>query len=99
MEGVGLGVGEHLVHLLLESQYLLPQFVGLLGVAHVLLAGLHQFLVLAHQEPVVLLQDADLLLVVVVHLHADVLAAVQHVLVTLEDLQLHLQFVAASLGS
>ena len=68
-----------LVNLLLQLDYFESQLVGLLGLSHVTLTSLGQFLVLRSQELVVLLQHVDLLLVVTVHLHAQLLRPVQGV--------------------
>lgn len=77
-------------------------FLYLFVLVLVLLAHLGQPFVLVDQESVLLLQDLGLLVVVVVHLHAQVLAPVHHVcafagnfnlLTQIPDLLLELEFI------
>jgi hypothetical protein len=96
-EGTSLWVGSKVIDLFFKLKDLFPQRVVLLRIGHVLLTCPHQLLVLFDEEVVVLLEHLDLLLVVVLHLDAHVLATVQHVLILPVHLHLHLGILNPSL--
>ena len=90
-------VSPKLTDLFFQLDDFFSQGVVLLCVGHVLLAGVDQLPVLFDEKIIMLFQHLDLLLVIVLHLHAHVLAAIQNVLVFTVHLHLDLIVVQSSL--
>ena len=96
-EGVGLRVGQGCQsQLFLQLHHLLLQFHSLFGLIEKFLTSFHQSLIFHQQSFVLLFQHLNLFLIIIFHLHTQILTSVQNILIFSDHVQLLFQIIDSS---